>query len=187
MVVKLLHQFLEGEDLPVAVGGPSQKSDEIDDRLRYKSLFDQILIGGVAAALGQLVVILVCDQRAVDIFGNLPAEGLIEAVVLGRGGDVLISADDMGDAHEVVVDDIGEIVGGIAVGLDEDHVVKLFILDRDIAVELVREGRGAFLGIVLADDIGHARSEIFLHFFFGQMETVLVVDIDLLALDGLGQ
>ena len=62
----------------------------------------------------------------------------------------------MGDAHEVVVDDIGEVVGGQTVRLHEDLVVQGGVLHRDVAEHHVVEGGGAFPGDLLADDIGHA-------------------------------
>jgi hypothetical protein len=71
---------------------------------------------------------------------ELPAEGLVEQDVLGRGGDPLFGADDVGDLHEVVVDDVGEVVGGEAVGLHQDLVVDVVVLEGDVAAELVAEG-----------------------------------------------
>ena len=31
----------------------------------------------------------------------------------------------MGDTHQMVVHNVGEVVGGIAVGFDQDHIVQL--------------------------------------------------------------
>ena len=41
VIVEDLHEFFEAEDLPVAVGGPSQKCDEVDDCLGKESLLDR--------------------------------------------------------------------------------------------------------------------------------------------------
>ena len=41
-----------------------------------------------------------------------------------RAGDPLLAANDVGDAHLVVVDDDGEVVGREAVGLEDDLVVR---------------------------------------------------------------
>ena len=54
--------------------------------------------------------------------GGCQPEPLVEQQVLGRGGDPLLAAHDVGDAHLVVVDDDGEVVGREAVRL-EDHLV----------------------------------------------------------------
>ena len=59
----------------------------------------------------------------------------------------------MGDAHEVVVHHVGEVVGGQAVGLEEDLVVQLGVVHSDVPVHRVVEGGGA-LGDALADDVG---------------------------------
>ena len=60
----------------------------------------------------------------------------------------------MGDAHEVVVHHVREVVGGQAVALDEHLVVQALVLHGDIAVDLVVEGGGSLVGDALADDIG---------------------------------
>jgi hypothetical protein len=69
-------------------------------------------------------LLLVAQQRHV---GERPAASMpeppIEQQVLGRRGDPLLAADDVGDPHEVVVDDDGEVVGREAVGLEDDLVV----------------------------------------------------------------
>ena len=152
MIVKFLHHLFQREDLPVALRGPSQKGHIVDHGLRDKALLDQILIGGMAASLGQLLVLLVGDERTVDVHRHLPAESVIEAVVLGGRGKVLISPYHMGDAHEMVVHHVGKIVGGIAVGLDQDHIVQFGIVHRNVPVNLIVEGGSSLRGVVLADD-----------------------------------
>ena len=76
-----------------------------------------------------------CQKR-----GQRPAEGLVEQDVLGGGGDPFLGADHVGDVHEVVVDDVGEVVGGEAVGLEEDLVVDVGVVEGDVAAEFVAEG-----------------------------------------------
>ena len=87
----------------------------------------------------------------------------------------------MRDPHQVVIHDICEVVGRIAVRLDEDHVVQLAVFDRDLPVDLVPEGRRPLGGHIEPDDIGDPCVEIRLNFLFGKMETVLVIGRDLLA------
>ena len=141
----------------------------------------------MTAALGELVMVFIGDQRTVDIFRDLPAKRLIQTVVLGSGGNILIAPDDMSDAHQMVIHHVGEIIGRETVGLDEDHVVQFFVFHSDIPVELVVEGRCTFLRVVLTDDIGHTGGEVLFNLLFGQMQAVLVVDVDLLAFNGLCQ
>ena len=93
----------------------------------------------------------------------------------------------MGNAHQMVIDHVGEVVGRITVGLDQDHVVEFLIFDRDISVELIRKGGRSLLRIVLTDNKRFALCEVFFDLFFRQMQAVLVVNVDLLAFNGLCQ
>ena len=74
-------------------------------------------------ALGHLVLGVPHDGGAVDVGGYLPAEGLVEQVVLGSGGQVLAAPDHMGDAHQVVVHYVCEVVGWITIRFDQNHIV----------------------------------------------------------------
>ena len=76
-------------------------------------------------ALGHLVVGILHHGGTVHIGGHFPAKGLIEQIILGSRGQILAAPDHMGDAHQVVVDDIGEVIGGQAVPLDEHLVVQV--------------------------------------------------------------
>ena len=116
----------------------------------------EILIARVAVALGHFVLRVAHDGGAVDVGRDLPAERLVEQVVLRRGGKVLAAADHMGDAHEMIVDDVGEVVGRQTVALQKHLVVKRLVLHRDVAEDGVAEGGGALLGDALADDVGLA-------------------------------
>ena len=90
----------------------------------------------------------------------------------------------MGDAHQMVVHHIGEIVGWIAVGFDQDHIVELRVLHRDIPVDLIMKNCLPVCGIVLPDHIGNSRRKLLLHFLSAQGKAVLVIDVDLLARHG---
>ena len=59
----------------------------------------------------------------------------------------------MGDAHEVVVDDICKVIGRQSVTLYEHLIVKGLVLNGDIAENFVMEGGRALLGDALADDM----------------------------------
>ena len=76
---------------------------------------------------------------------------------LARGvGQVIVAADDVGDAHVVVVDDDGEHVGRIAVGAQEDEIVEVLVLPDDAALDLVVDDGLAGLRRLEADDRLHA-------------------------------
>ena len=127
------------------------------------------------------VGVLAVDQRQVDIGRYLPAERFIQQVVLRRGAQVLRAADDVGDGHGVVVDDVREVVGRVAVLLDQDLVLQLAVLDRDLAEYRVREGRRALGRHLLADNIGDARVQILLYLLVAEVAAVAVIA----AADGL--
>ena len=182
-----LDQLLLGEELLVAVlfhvRAPAQQGDEVDDRVLDVALREQILKAGVAVALAQLAAGVLHDGAQVDVGGLFPAEGLVEQVVLGRGAQVLGAAHDVGDAHQMVVDHVGEVVGGQAVLLDEHVVVQRVAGGLHVAVERVVKAGGAGQGNVLPDDEGLAGLHAAQGLLLGNVQTVLVV-LPLLALGG---
>ncbi len=64
---------------------------------------------------------------------QLPAESLVQTDMLGQRGDPLFGPDDVGDAHQMVVNHIGQMVGREAVRLDEHLVIDLGVVDCDFA------------------------------------------------------
>ena len=83
--VEDLLELVQRVDLPLPSRAPAQEGDVVDDRVGQIALGDQVLIGGVAVALGHLVVLVAHDRGAVDVLRNRPAEALVQQVVL-RGG-----------------------------------------------------------------------------------------------------
>ena len=66
--------------------------------------------------------------------------------VLGRVGEVVLAADDVGDLHRGVVDDHGEVVERRAVGADDHEVAaEGGGVDLDAAADEVVEGDDARL------------------------------------------
>ncbi len=124
---------LEVEDVGgLAFGGghaSAHEAEEVDDGLGEVPGLAVVDERDGVFALGDLGFVGVSEQGHVPEAGALPAEGLVEEDVLGGGGDPLFGADDVGDAHEVVVDDVGEVVGGEAVGLHEDLVVDVGVVE----------------------------------------------------------
>ena len=105
---------------------------------------------------------------AVDIGGDLPTEGLIQQVVLGSGGEILAAAHHVGDAHQMVIDHVGEVVGGQTVALEQDLIVQRAVVHSDVAEDGIVES-GAALGDALADDIGHTGGQLGGHFLGAQV------------------
>ena len=115
------------------------------------------------------------DGRHVNVLGDLPPEGLIQQIVLGRGGNVLQAAHDVGDAHQVIVNDIGEVVGGHAVLLDEHHIIQGIVGEGHVAEHQIIVAGFAGGGGILADDVGGACVQLGLDLLGGEPQAVLVV------------
>ena len=81
----------------------------------------------------------------------------------------------MGDLHQVIVDHVGEVIGGHAVAFDEDLVVKHLVLDGDAAEDEVVEGADSLLVDLLANDVGLAVGEVLFHHRFGEVAAAAVV------------
>ena len=62
----------------VILRAPAQKSHIIDHCLCYKALVNEILKGGMTASLAELLVSLIGDERAMDVYRLLPSKGLIK-------------------------------------------------------------------------------------------------------------
>src|SRR5699024_7879764 len=118
------------------VGGPTQQGDIVHHSLGQIAHLNEVLVGGVALALGHLAHgpgLGVGDHHggAVHVGGNLPAEGLVQQVVLGGRGEVLRATHHVGDAHEVVVHHVGEVIGGQAVPFQQHLVVQGVVVHGD--------------------------------------------------------
>ena len=176
MDIKRLYQLRQGEEFLVRAGIPANQRQVIDQRLGEKALLNIIGIIGIAVPLGKLVGGVAHDGGQVDIGRDLPAQRRVQVIVTGRGGKVLHAAHDMGDTHEVVVDDVGEVIGGHAVLLDEDHVVHGFrILEGHLAENRVGIAGFAFGGRIHPDGPRDAGIQLLLYFFLAQVQAVLVV------------
>ena len=119
-------------------------------------------------ALGHLVLSVPHDGGAVNIGGDLPAEGLVQQVILGGGGQILAAPHHMGDAHQVVVDDVGEVIGGQTVPLQQHLIVQRAVVHGDVPENGVVEGGGSG-GDTLADDVGQTCLQLFLYLLGRQL------------------
>ena len=93
----------------------------------------------------------------------------------GRRMEMCIRDSNMGDAHEVVVDHVGKVVGGKPVALEQDVVVKRIVGGGDGAEHRILKHRDAALRNLLADDVGHPVAQLLLHFLPGEVAAVPVV------------
>ena len=185
--VEGLGQLGHGEELllgALAARRPAEERHIVENGGRQEALRLEVLVARVAVALGHFVLAVAHDGGAVDVGRDLPAERLVEQVVLRRGGKVLAAADHMGDAHEMIVDDVGEVVGRQAVALQKHLIVKRLVLHRDVAEDGVVEGGGALLGDALADDVGLAGGDAGLCFLKRQVAAGIVRAVELAGILG---
>ena len=78
------------------------------------------------------------DGRDVSITRRVPTQALEHAKMdWGRRDPLLATGDDRG-THEVVVDDVGEVVGREAVGF-QDHDIGVVVLKLDLAADGIVE------------------------------------------------
>ena len=108
------------------------------------------------------------DGGTVNVGGNFPPKGLVEQVILGRGGEVFAAPNHMGNAHEMIVNDIGKIIGGQAVPLHQNLVVQGAVFHGDLPKGGVGEGGGPCMGDFLTDDIGLAGGQLGRNLLLGQ-------------------
>ena len=92
----------------------------------------------------------------VNIDRRLPTESCVQQVILRRRGKILVSSYDVGYAHCVVVNDIGEVVGRHSIRLQKHLVVQVNVLNGDVAVDLVMERGSPVVRDLLADNAGFA-------------------------------
>ena len=154
--VKDLCQLLQREDLLfgiLALGGPTQQRHIVQNGFGQITLCLQILITGVTMALGHLVLGVPHNRGAVDVDRHLPAEGMVQQVILGSGGQVFTAPHHMGNAHQMIVDHIGKVIGGQAVPLQQHLIVQRAVFHRDVAEDGVMESGGTFGGDLLTDDV----------------------------------
>ena len=101
-----------------------------------------------------------------------------------QGRQPLLAADDVGGAHEVIVDDVGEVVGRDAVRLEQHDVLVVF-RQLDVALDkvavnkaLVRVARASE-----AQDVGLAGLDVFLNLLECEVAALcplaVVAEVDL--------
>ena len=120
-----------------------------------------------------------------EVFGAWPAKAVVEKDVFRGGAGPLISADDVGDIHEMVIDDVGEVVGGKSVGLEEDLVIDIGPRMGEPTLDLVVVAALSGEGDLEADGKGLPFSGF--DFGFGEVAVASIVAASLPELAHLSQ
>ena len=149
-------KFVHRHDLGVIAGVPAEQGEEVDDSLRQiarlavarrdsSGLWIVPFEGedreaeAVAVALREFAFAVGLEQQGQvhEVGARVgPAECLVEKHVEGCRGEPFLTADHVGDFHQVVVDNVGQVIGGQIVGALVEHFV---IEDRRIDGHLSAE------------------------------------------------
>jgi hypothetical protein len=72
-------------------------------------------------------------------FGFFPTKGADDMHMQGEGWQPFGAADDMGDAHQVVIYHGSQVIEGQPIGFDHDAVIQVAVFDRDLAPQAVAQ------------------------------------------------
>lgn len=155
--VELGHRPVPIEDLGLAAEAPAQQGQVVEHGLGQVAALAILQQLGAAVALGQLAAAVGPEhQRQVHPDRLLPAEGGVQPYLDRRAGDPLFAAQDVADRHVVVVDDHGQLIGRVAVALEQDRILELGRLEAHRPAQQVLHQDLAFEGHGQADDVGPA-------------------------------
>ena len=87
---------------------------------------------------------------------RLPAEIRVEQQVFGRARNPFFAAKDVRDLHEMIVDDVGEMIGRQAVGLHQHLHVDGRPVELDRTAAQIFDDADAFVGNVHPHDVRFA-------------------------------
>ncbi|OPZ78729.1 MAG: hypothetical protein BWY77_01450 [bacterium ADurb.Bin431] len=182
---KLLYQLIEGKNLTVIPlpGIPAEQRNAVEDGRLFIPPAD---IGGdigIDLAGGQslqgldvpfahLAAVGIKNQRQMGHLRRLPAEILVQQQVLGHGTQPLLAADDMGDLHEMIIHDIGQVIGRIAIRLEQHLVIHLLAVKDHMAADLILDLELAPLRNEQADGVGRAVRDRLLDLCGREAQTV---------------
>ena len=102
---------------------PAKKCDEVHHCLRRVSFVAIILNGDVALALGKFGAILVEEKGKMRKRRFFPSERAIHEDVFWCRGKPFFATDHVRNFHVMIIDDVGEVIRGKAIGFHEDLVV----------------------------------------------------------------
>ncbi len=130
--------------LAVFLGRPAEEAEEIHHGFGQKPVVEIAGERRAFVALAHLGAVGVQDERDVRVMRRLDAERLEERDVLGGVAQMVFAADDVGDVHFQIVNDVDEMEHGLAVrALDDEVGIGLLAVGQfadDIADDEVVDG-----------------------------------------------
>ncbi len=106
--------------------------------------------------LGEFGAVGAVNERDMRHHRHLPVERLVDLRLPRAVIKVVIAADDVGDAHVVIVHHHGQHVSGRSVRPQQHEIVEILVLPRDAALHLIVDDGFAGLRRFQPDDRLHA-------------------------------
>ena len=148
-----LDQLVRREHGRVVACAPAEQGEIVAHGLGEVARVAQLLDGGCAVALGELLAVGAMQQRQVRIrrerrVASDPrcARGLQHEQLLGGVREMVLAADHVRDRSVEVVDRDGEVVEHGSVGACDHGVVHVDVLEARVASDHVVHDRGALVG-----------------------------------------
>ena len=82
-------QLVQRIDFFFSSGTPAQQRNKVDQGVLKIAHIDKIFIRGVAVAFGIFDAALLDDLAHMHVNRLFPAEGIVQQIVFGRGGQIL--------------------------------------------------------------------------------------------------
>ena len=143
--VEVLDELVHREDVLVGGQAPAQQGEVVQQAFGDEAAVPEQEQVGLRIALGELLVALPHDVGKVPEDGHVAGHADVhqradQHHLAGRGGEQVLAAEDMRDAHQGVVDGVDQGVQRGAVGADNDVVRDAAGLEGDFAAHHVGEG-----------------------------------------------
>src|SRR5215207_2277218 len=139
-------QLLGGEERRLLVIAPAEQGEVVAHGLGQVAAVAQLLHGGGAVALRELLAVRAVQQWQVRVHRGGGAHRLLDQYVLGRVAVVVGATHDVRDGGVVVVDDDREVVDRRAVGARDHEVVLERVLELRLVPDHVDHGGRALVG-----------------------------------------
>mmetsp|Transcript_22575 Transcript_22575/g.38678 ORF Transcript_22575/g.38678 Transcript_22575/m.38678 type:complete len:242 (-) Transcript_22575:598-1323(-) len=120
--VECLNQLITGEDFVISSIIPSQQCKVVDHGIREEPIQPKLITGCCPVTLGQLLLILSQDERAVCITRPGRTERIQNQSLTQRIGQVFLRANHGGNSHGGIVNGHAEVVNGYAARTKQDEV-----------------------------------------------------------------
>ncbi len=132
-----LHHLVARKHFAFVSGIPAQQQQVVEERLGQIAGGTEIAYERRAVALRIRLALLIDDHRQVGVLRHAGAERAENADVLEGVFDVVVAADDVGDALVDIVNDVGDVEDRRAVGAHDREVLDILGLLRHVPFDNV--------------------------------------------------